>query len=117
MRVFKKEQSSVPAKDTSFGYVFPAIRGIQAGREYYTSMCALRLIPKIFLFDEEELSPELRAQRTLNKARVPEMARYLLDNTGDYIFSAITASIDAEVRFEPIGAAGEASRVGLLRVP
>jgi DNA sulfur modification protein DndB len=107
----------VPAKDTSFGYVFPAIRGIQAGREYYTSMCALRLNPKIFLFDEEELSPELRAQRTLNKARVPEMARYLLDNTDDYIFSAITASIDAEVCFEPIGAAGEASRVGLLRVP
>src|SRR3954466_5767575 len=97
------------SKDTSFGYVFPAIRGTQARREYYTSMCPLRLIPKIFLFDEEEMPPELRAQRTLNKARVPEMARYVVDNTGDYIFSAITASIDAEVKFEPIGSAGEAS--------
>ena len=43
----------------AFGYVFPAIRGVQAGREYYVSMCPLRLLPKLFLFDEEELVPEL----------------------------------------------------------
>ena len=64
----------------SFEYNFPAIRGIQAGREYYASMCPLRLIPRIFLFDEDELNPELRAQRILNKSRIPEMARYLLAN-------------------------------------
>ena len=61
----------------AFHYVFPAIRGIQAGREYYVSMCPLRLIPKLFLFDEE-LTPELRAQRTLNKARVPRWRATLL---------------------------------------
>lgn len=103
--------------EPAFEYIFPAIRGIQAGREYYTSMCPLRLIPKIFLFNEEELVPELRAQRTLNKARVPEMTRYILNNPKDYIFSAITASIDAEVRFEPLGDASAASRVGTLHVP
>ena len=43
-------------------------------------MCPLRLIQRLFVFDEEELTPEMRAQRTLNKARVPEMARYILDN-------------------------------------
>ena len=64
----------------SFEYNFPAIRGIQAGREYYISMCPLRLIPRIFLFDEDELNPELRAQRILNKSRIPEMARYILAN-------------------------------------
>ena len=51
--------------------------GVQAGREYYVTMCPLRLIPRLFVFDEEELPPELRAQRSLNKARVPEMARYI----------------------------------------
>jgi DNA sulfur modification protein DndB len=80
-------------------------------------MCPLRIIPKIFLFDEHEMPPELRAQRSLNKSRLPEMARYLLDNRKDYVFSAITASIDAEVKFEPIGQAGDASRIGILRVP
>jgi len=103
--------------DATFGYSFPAIRGIQAGREYYVSMCPLRLIPKIFLFDEEELVPELRAQRILTKARVPEIARYILRNPTDYVFSALTASIDGEVVFEPLSEGVESKRVGILRVP
>jgi DNA sulfur modification protein DndB len=101
----------------SFGYVFPAIRGVQAGKEYYVSMCPLRLIPRIFLFDEEELVPEIRAQRALNKNRVPEIARYILKNQGDYVFSALTASVDAEVQFEAAGTGQESTRIGLLRIP
>ena len=101
---------------TSFEYVVPAIRGIQAGREYYVSMCPLRLIPKIFLFDEEELVPELRAQRTLNRSRVPEMASYLVENKKDYVFSSITASVDGLVQFEALGEDGEASRLGSLKI-
>ena len=105
--------------DPKFGYNFPAIRGIQAQREYFTSMCPLRLIPKIFYFDEEEaeLGPELRAQRTLNKTRIPEIANYILDNPQDYAFSAITASIDSEVHFVPLGSDPSSSRIGLLQVP
>jgi len=102
--------------DSSFEYVFPAIRGIQSGREYYVSMCSLRLIPKIFVFDEEELVPELRAQRTLNKARIPEMSRYIIENPGSYVFSAITASIDGNVNFEPFGDNAKHNRSGLLHV-
>lgn len=102
---------------TGFEYVFPAIRGVQAGREYYVSMCPLRLLPKIFLFDEEELVPELRAQRTLNKGRLPALARYILDNPEDYVFSAITASVDAEMAFDAAGGTPGDSRLGLLRIP
>lgn len=112
----KQTKDSQPI-DAPFEYVFPAIKGIQAGREYYVSMCPLRLIPKIFLFDEEELVPELRAQRTLNKGRLPEMSRYMLENPEGYIFSALTASIDAEVRFKPLADAGSAERIGLLHIP
>jgi DNA sulfur modification protein DndB len=101
----------------TFGYVFPAIRGIQARREYYVSMCPLRLIPRIFLFNEEELVPELRAQRVLNKVRVPEISRYMLDNRDTYTFSALTASIDGDVRFVPYGDTGEAHKLGSLHVP
>lgn len=105
--------------DTRFGYVFPAISGVQANREYFTSMCPLRLIPKIFYYDETEinLSPELRAQRTLNKSRIPEISRYILMNRNSYVFSSITASVDAEVRFEPIGAEDAVSKIGLLHIP
>jgi len=100
----------------SFGYVFPAIRGIQSGREYYVSMCPLRLIPRIFLFDEDELKPELRAQRILNKARVPEIARYLLRRGKNYTFSALTASIDGKVQFEPLGTEETERSVGRLHI-
>lgn len=112
-------QANKTAAETNFDYeyAFPSIRGVQAGREYYVSMCPLRLIPKIFVFNEEELLPELRAQRLLNKARVPEIAQYVTNHPSSYVFSAITASIDADVRFVPIDTDGAGSRLGLLRVP
>ena len=105
--------------DPRFGYTFPAIRGVQATREYYTSMCPLRIIPRLFYFDEEEaeLSPELRAQRVLNRNRVPDIANYIITNPKDYAFSAITASIDGSVQFSPLGTDAHTSRIGLLHVP
>ena len=103
--------------DKSFEYVFPCIRGVQARREYYISMCPLRLLPKMFLFDEEELVPELRAQRILNKNRLPELSRYILDNRETYTFSAITASIDGEVQFEPILSDDNEQQMGRLHIP
>jgi DNA sulfur modification protein DndB len=102
---------------SGFEYVFPAIRGIQANREYFVSMCPLRLLPKVFLFNEDEMIPELRAQRQLNKGRLPEMARYIIENPNDYVFSAITASVDAEVQFDALSSDGDGQRVGQLRIP
>jgi len=96
---------------------FPVIRGIQAGREYYVAMWTLRTLKQISIFDEQELPPELRAQRVLNKGRIPEIAGYVLDNPQDYIFSAITASIDSEVDFTPISDKPGENRIGMLKVP
>ena len=100
-----------------FGYSFPSIRGVQANREYFISMCPMRLLPKIFLFNEEELDPELRAQRRINRARIPDIASYILRNRDSYVFSAITASLDKEVDFSPISEEGDARNIGLLRIP
>ncbi|MFC4605843.1 DNA sulfur modification protein DndB [Rhodococcus kronopolitis] len=108
---------STKSRSTGFEYVFPAIRGIQAGREYFVTMCPLRLIPRLFLFDDEELVPEMRAQRTLNKARIPEIARYVVENPDSYVFSALTASVDADVVFEAFGGGGPNDRVGTLTIP
>ncbi|MDW4909419.1 DNA sulfur modification protein DndB [Streptomyces sp. ADMS] len=100
-----------------FDYTFPAIRGVQAGREFYVSMCPLRLIPRIFLFDEDELGPDVRAQRVLNKGRLPALARYILDNPDNYVFSALTASVDGELHFEGLGGDGPGMRIGQIRIP
>jgi DNA sulfur modification protein DndB len=102
---------------TDNAHAFTAIRGVQGGREYYVAMVPLQVIPKIFLFDDADLPPDLRAQRTLNRARVPEIARYLVENPRNYIFSALTASIDGAVQFVPLDGAGPAKAVGRLIVP
>ena len=89
---------------STFEYKFPALRGVQAGRDYFVAMCPLRLIPKLFLFDEEELDPQVRAQRVLNRSRLPELTGYLVANPEDYVLSSITASIDGDVAFHAISA-------------
>ncbi len=102
---------------SEFYHTFPAARGVQAGRPCYVAMCPLRLIPRIFVFDEEDVPPQLRAQRKINRARVPEIATYLVDNHSDYTLSALTASIDAQVRFEPFADTGLGQNLGLLHIP
>ncbi len=104
-------------RSSEFCHTFPAVRGIQSGRPCYIAMCPLRLIPKIFIFDEDEVPPQLRAQRILNRARVPELANYLLDNRDDYTLSSITASINDQVHFEPLADTGVAVNLGLLSIP
>jgi DNA sulfur modification protein DndB len=79
-------------------------------------MCPLRLIPKIFLFDEDGLAPEVRAQRILNKGRLPALTRYIVDNPNDYVFSALTASVDGDIHFEGIADNGVGMRAGQIRI-
>ena len=70
------------------------------GRTYYTISLAMAEVPRLFRFNDwEQATPELRAQRVLNRRRVPVIAKYILDNEDSYLFSSITASYAAEVRF------------------
>ena len=103
--------------ESGYKYAFPATRGIQAGKPFYIAMCPLRIIPRIFAFDEEEVPPHLRAQRRLNRQRIPAITRYLLDKPDDYIFSALTASIDSSVEFDAVSGEGAAANLGTLSIP
>ena len=77
----------------------PAIRGIQAKMEYFVVMCPLHYVAGLFQYTDPTLSPEVRAQRVLNKQRIPEMRDYVLNNPDCYVFSALTASVDGEICF------------------
>src|SRR5216117_1632495 len=82
---------------------FPVMRGNMGGRQYFSLLISLSEIPHLFKFNDwEECTPELRAQRVLNKARVPDIAKYILDNEDGYLFSSITASYSSEVKFTPL---------------
>jgi DNA sulfur modification protein DndB len=112
-----RSKEAAPDHADSATYVFWALRGVQASRDYFVAMCPLKLIPRIFLFDENELPPDLRAQRTLNRARIPKIAQYVLNNPKEYVFSSLTASVDGDVRFEPLAANGAQANLGRLVVP
>ena len=70
---------------------FAAIKGKQSGDDYFTVVCEMALIPKLFLFNESIIPTELRAQRHINKTRIPEMARYMVDNPKKLHFFSINS--------------------------
>lgn len=84
-------------------YSFPAVMGYQAGREYYICMVPLGILSKIFAIETSDVAPEYRAQRKLNEIRIPEIRDYILKNRDSYVFSALAASVDGNIKFVPLG--------------
>lgn len=96
------------------GLSFPAIKGTQAGQEYYIAMCPLKRLSKIFTFDESQLPVEERAQRIINEERIPDIAHYILDSRDRYVFSALTACITGESSFRPLDDSKQGQKIGSL---
>lgn len=83
----------------NYCYKFPVVRGVQAGKEYYIGMVPLKMLGRLFPYEDEVVLPEYRAQRRLNESRIPDIKNYILHNTDTYVFSALAASIDGEYNF------------------
>ncbi|AWB57200.1 DNA sulfur modification protein DndB [Colwellia sp. Arc7-D] len=96
------------------GTSFPAIKGIQANAEYYTVMCPLKRLSKIFTTDQSQFSVDKRAQRLINEARIPDITNYILEQREKYVFSSITACIDGSCEFISIGKSKHEQRIGTL---
>ena len=94
-------------------YRFSAVRGVQASKEYYIAMVALKMLSNLFPTTTEYVLPEYRAQRKVNDARIPVISRYILDNQQSYVFSALAASIDGNFHFI---ANSENSEIGVLEI-
>jgi DNA sulfur modification protein DndB len=93
---------------------FPAMKACIGKREYFATTMALSEIPRFFKFNEwAQFEPSQRAQRVLNESRVPELARYILDNEEGYIFSSITASFNRQPEYHALDAEG---RIGTLEI-
>ena len=94
-------------------YQFPAVKGCQAGKDYYICMVPLGLMSKIFATDSSDVPAEYRAQRKLNEARIPEICGYILSNRDSYVFSALAASVDGDMKFVP---ADSNENAGILEI-
>src|SRR5258707_103923 len=94
---------------------FPAMRGCMGRRDYFVTMVKLSLVPRLFKFrDWAELPPEQRPQRVLQKSRVQDIGRYILDNEDGYLFSSLTASFDCDPAFTPVKGH---DKIGTLTIP
>ena len=100
----------------SNAYGFDAIRGVQAGGEFFVVLCPLKIIPRMFVDEQFELPPEARAQRTMNKSRIPILKNYILSNPKEYIFSSLAASVDGQMKFVPAPHQGPDGTIGRLYI-
>jgi DNA sulfur modification protein DndB len=85
-------------------YSFLAIQGNQGKHEYYLIQCPLRLIPRLFIFDEAEVPAHLRKSRSLDASRVADLVEYLSTQPDDYIIAPLVATIDKNVIFDSLTA-------------
>ena len=101
----------------AFEYTLPAVRGTQAGREYFVTMCPLQLVSRLFQLHDDAIQTAFPAQRALTQARVPEIAHYIASHPKSYVLSALTASIDSTVQFEKCPGVAEETSAGNVKVP
>jgi DNA sulfur modification protein DndB len=95
----------------------PALRGKQGTRPFYVAVLTLKEIPRMFTFWEQgELDPEDRAQRTLSRSWIPELTGYLLEHENDWVLPSLTASFDAEEVFRAASPKQNPNQ-GVLQVP
>lgn len=101
---------------SEFEMTIPAVRGLQAGREFYVTAIPLRHVPQIFGSRGNDSTTESGDRPVVNKQRVRELVRYLLDNPTQYTLPPLIACIDGRVQFErsthDVGV-----NIGNLRVP
>ncbi|QTE70305.1 DNA sulfur modification protein DndB [Clostridiales bacterium FE2011] len=81
-------------------YRINAIKGVQAGLPYYTCMISIWQLIAFLDMTNAKLPAEKRAQRQLNKSRIPDIKKYILDNSDSYVFSAVTLCVDGNLVFD-----------------
>ena len=87
-----------------FEYAFPAVRGIQAGHEYFAAMCPLTLASKLLDYRTLEVDLALPTQTTTNESRVKDIAAYIEENGKTYVLPPLIVIVDGDVHFEAASA-------------
>ena len=95
---------------------FDAVRGVQAGKEFYVAMVAFKTITEHFKFDDPSMAASQRAQRKIRDSRVPQIANYIIQNPDNYVLSSIVVSVGGKMTFHPSPGLGELGRTGTLTI-
>jgi len=97
----------------------PAVRGTQGGHCFYTAMCPIRLLPKLFPIGvDPTTSNSHESFRKANVTRIREIANDVVAHHDDFHLAAVTISVEHEVRFVAAGSSrAEQSALGELLIP
>lgn len=100
-------------------FSIPAVRGTQSGRPFYSGMCPINLLPKLFpIGTNPDLTDAHQSFRGVNLTRVREIAHDICVHHDDFNLAAVTISIEEQVRFVPARSSGSQFLAGgELRIP
>jgi DNA sulfur modification protein DndB len=89
---------------------FPAARGQQGGRTFYTACIPFSMLARLLAIDTGNVLD--RSQRAVDPKRAKAISQYILDNTESFVLPALTGVVEDETLiFKP---ATESSSVGEL---
>jgi len=115
-RMAALEKEICPDDRNAITISFPAVRGIQAGKEFFAAQVPFIQLEKMFVFDDEVLPAELRMQRELNTRRAVGISDYIVQNQRDYVLPALTSSVSARMWFDALPG-NHGQRLGMLNIP
>lgn len=95
---------------SEFCFEIPAVRGIQAGRVFYTINAPFGVLQRLVAFDTGNVLS--RSQRDVNPTRAKKVSQYIQDNSDSYVLTSLTGVINEHPEFIE----SEHVNVGLLKV-
>lgn len=99
--------------DKNFCFDIPAVRGVQAGRIYFTITVPMGTLKRLIAFDTGNVLD--RSQREVNPLRAKKISNYIRKNKKTYIMPSLSGAIadDNSIEFFE---SDLSSNVGILRV-
>ena len=94
-------------------FEFPATRGLQAGRIFYTITAPISVLHRLITIDDRS-GVMARSQRDVDRNRAKKVTEYVLKNPSSWVLPSLTGCIDEEPEFR--GMMGSSS-IGTLIIP
>ncbi|MFY2508823.1 DNA sulfur modification protein DndB [Vibrio pectenicida] len=95
---------------SEFCFDIPAVRGIQAGRVFYTINAPFGVLQRLVAFDTGNVLA--RSQREVNPLRAKKVSQYIQENDSSFVLTSLTGVIDEHPEFIE----SEHANVGLLKI-
>lgn len=85
---------------TMLTYNFSAIRGKQWGKDFYSFMCPLNIVTRLFKCEDEMIPETIIKKRVVDEDLINELTDKIVSRKATYFIEPIMASIDAPINFK-----------------